>query len=51
MRSRTEISTANTVIPAAATRLTVMCFFPPPVHPMRSTTKDAAVCPAIDATE
>jgi hypothetical protein len=30
--------------------LAVMCFFPPPVKPMRSTISDAAVCPAIEAT-
>ena len=36
---------------AAATRRGVMCFFPPPVSPIRSTMSDAAVCPAIDATE
>lgn len=50
IRSRTETKTAKTVTPAAVTRLAVMCFFPPPVKPMRSTISDAAVCPAIEAT-
>ena len=50
-RSKTEIKTAKTVKSAAAILLGVMCFFPPPVKPMRSTTSEAAVCPAIDATE
>ena len=36
---------------AANTRLGEISFLPPPVRPMRSTTSDIAVCPAIDATE
>ena len=51
IRSLTEIRTANTVTPAAVNLLIVIGFLPPPVKPMRSTIREAAVCPAIDATE
>ena len=51
MRSKTEMKTAKTVKKAAAIRRGVMCFFPPPVSPMRSTIREAAVWPAIEATE
>ena len=50
-RSATEIKTANTVTKAAVTRRGVICFFPPPVNPMRSTTNEIALWPAIAATE
>ena len=50
-RSNTDTKTANTVSTAAATRRAEISFLPPPVKPMRSTTNDIAVCPAIDATE
>ena len=51
MRSHTETKTAKTVKKAANTRLTEISFLPPPVKPIRSTTNDIAVWPAIDATE
>ena len=50
-RSQTEINTATTVIIADAMRRFEINFLPPPVNPIRSTIKDIAVCPAIDATE
>ena len=42
-RSATEINTAKTVTNAAVTRRGVMCFFPPPVSPIRSTTNEIAL--------
>ena len=51
MRSRTETRTASTVTTAAAMRRWLIGFLPPPVNPMRSTIRDVAPCPAIDATE
>ena len=51
IRSKTEMNTAKTVIKAAVTRRFEINFLPPPVSPIRSTTKDVAVCPAIEATE
>ena len=51
MRSHTETRTANTVKAAAAIRRFEINFLPPPVKPIRSTYRDIAVCPAIEATE
>ena len=51
MRSKTEMKTATTVKRAAPTLRQVMIFLPPPVIPRRSTPNEAAVWPAIDATD
>ena len=51
IRSQTDTRTATTVSAAAITRRGEISFFPPPVKPIRSTTNDIAVWPAIDATE
>ena len=45
------MTTARTVMAAAAIRLGEIAFGPPPVNPIRSTRSDVAVCPASEATE
>ena len=49
--SKTETSTAKTVISAAVILLGEIGFGPPPVKPIRSTINEVAVCPAMEATE